>query len=263
MSGWSSALNDLAGMWLGRLWHASVAGAVALGMAWLVCRVFSRTPARLQCWVWRLAYGKLLLALFCIAPLAIPLLPSGSAQTVRGYTAAQIQPSGPVSPSAVSEMSTPANAKDRFVPKSLALPAWILVAWISGALWRCVTLLGQWRKAARMRATCRPVAEPEANACCTQLSQDFGLAREPGLMTTGQVFRPLLIGILRPAIIVPASQLTGPGRENLKLVIAHELAHLAGRALSPKVTRTLQNAICSRSSANLPHWRGTAMLRPH
>ncbi|HYQ83142.1 MAG TPA: hypothetical protein VEP28_03880, partial [Rubrobacter sp.] len=58
------------------LGRASLQGAAAIGVVWLVCRLFPRLPASLRCGLWWLASLKLLIALVWIEPIPLPLLPT-------------------------------------------------------------------------------------------------------------------------------------------------------------------------------------------
>src|SRR5438552_13069258 len=69
-------MDDFAPMWLMAAWHVCWQGGLALLLAWTVARVFTRVPAVLKSWLWRLAYIKLLVAFFWITPINLPLLPA-------------------------------------------------------------------------------------------------------------------------------------------------------------------------------------------
>src|SRR4028119_451268 len=58
------------------LGRASLQGAAAIAVVWLVCRLFPRLPASLRCGLWWLASLKLLIALVWIEPIPLPLLPA-------------------------------------------------------------------------------------------------------------------------------------------------------------------------------------------
>src|SRR5579864_234628 len=75
---WLTVHDDIAGLVLTRLWRSSLEGAAALALAWVLCRVFFKAPARLKCWVWRLAYCKLLFSLFWLVPVNLPVLSPNS-----------------------------------------------------------------------------------------------------------------------------------------------------------------------------------------
>src|SRR5436305_9462353 len=56
------------------LLRASLEGGIWLLLVWFICRIATRLPGRAKCWLWRLAYLKLLLALFWTTPMQLPLL---------------------------------------------------------------------------------------------------------------------------------------------------------------------------------------------
>ena len=68
MTEWITTVNGFAELWATHMFRACWQGGVAIGVAWVICRGFPRIPARVRCWLWRLAYLKLLLALFWTTP---------------------------------------------------------------------------------------------------------------------------------------------------------------------------------------------------
>src|SRR5688572_33070333 len=64
--------------WAESLWRASWQGGIALALAWAACRLFPRLDPRARCWLWRLAYLKLLVTFFWTTPVAVPALPPAS-----------------------------------------------------------------------------------------------------------------------------------------------------------------------------------------
>src|SRR4051812_451377 len=77
MTGGLMLADRLTDVWAGAMWRASWQGGLGLGIVWAWCRLLGpRTPARVKCWLWRLAYAKLLLSLVWTAPAALPLLPA-------------------------------------------------------------------------------------------------------------------------------------------------------------------------------------------
>jgi len=63
-------------VFIDRVLPASIHGLVALAFAFAIKRLFRKLPANLQAWIWRLALGRFLVALFFEIPL--PLLPSAA-----------------------------------------------------------------------------------------------------------------------------------------------------------------------------------------
>jgi hypothetical protein len=69
-------LDWISAGWAAGMLRASGQGALALMLAW-GCRALPGIPPRAQCWIWRLAYVKLLIALVWGTPIELPLLPPG------------------------------------------------------------------------------------------------------------------------------------------------------------------------------------------
>ncbi len=85
--------------------------------------------------------------------------------------------------------------------------------------------LGLWGSAWLVRRARAP--SKEAFAHCAALPFE-GRARRPGLRVSDRVSRSVLVGIVRPTILIPAA-LDGPGSaERLRLSLLHELAHAEG-----------------------------------
>jgi hypothetical protein len=72
----SASLNHGAALWASAMARACWQGGIALALAWAVCRAWPVLPPRARCWLWRLAYLKLLVALLWATPVDLPLLPA-------------------------------------------------------------------------------------------------------------------------------------------------------------------------------------------
>ncbi len=108
------------------------------------------------------------------------------------------------------------------------LPA-AVAAWLAGVLVLTVRFAGGWARARRLaRVQVRPLP--------AGLEEPFGaLARRLGVRAGVRFLEstlartPLVIGWLRPAVLVPAAAVAGLSRAELEAVIAHELAHVRRR----------------------------------
>src|SRR5579871_958571 len=74
MSEWIEPINAFAFTWKEAMYRATWQGAIGLSMVWVVCRIFTKLPGRIRCWLWRAAYLKLLIALVWATPINLPLL---------------------------------------------------------------------------------------------------------------------------------------------------------------------------------------------
>ena len=247
MNTWIPHLNPLAAAWQAAIWRATWQGSLALLLVWAVCRVFHRLPARAKSWLWRLAYLKLLVALLLAAPIDLPLLPAKAAPP---SLPAQVADSIPLLPpldlpspafsvpaQAATTPATPgATAVPRAIPRpsSSAAPvrilsnvaAWLLIVWAFGVAAFGVRAWRGSRCARRLLCAGSPVANASLRQCAAELARSFRLAAAPSLLMSGDISSPLLLGIRRPVIILPSVLVSGSRLSNMRLMIAHEMAHI-------------------------------------
>ncbi|MBN1908665.1 MAG: M56 family metallopeptidase [Pirellulales bacterium] len=250
-----STLYEPAARGLSVLGWASLYGGVALGLAWAVCRAFPRLPARWRCWLWRLAFLKLLLCLVLPGVLEVPLLPSSlsgwsparAEKTVADQpeTAAESgQPSGTELGAVQTHTSTgfAASSTSEFVethttpgvpspaPATASLGG--LTALVVLGLWGMIVLglvgltIHRVFAARRWRRECVLVKDPEILTLGERLAKQFGLVQPPLLFTAEFCRSPVVFGAVRTAIVLPEALLEGMTPSKLRLILAHEMAHI-------------------------------------
>ncbi len=218
-------VNDFAADWLDALVNACWQGGLALALVWVVCRALPQISARTKCWLWRLAYLKLAAAFLWPAPIRLPLLPApvmlnAQRQLEESPTALLIPPAEP----ALSALTSPV-VSGQTAPVRLSFAGWLLLGWSIGVGVGLVRILADWRKALRLRRGSRAADDELLTEWCAQAAQRMRLPRLPGVQVSDQVLQPLLLGPLRPVIVVPASFLAGSSPSRLRMMLAHELAH--------------------------------------
>ena len=94
-----------------------------------------------------------------------------------------------------------------------------------GVLMLATRSLWQWRRLVRIvrEATAPP---PEWAERLAALRARFGLRRPVRLLCSARAVTPMLIGWLRPIVLLPASMLSGFTPAQIELIIAHELGHV-------------------------------------
>jgi RND family efflux transporter MFP subunit len=212
--------------------RASLEGSIVLAAAILLASL-SRT-GRIKSWWHRLAHLKLFLALLCITPLTLPLLPAKSPQTPSIRT-----------PIAFPADFLPINTTDERPPPQAArgnvlearkleknAPAAILFTlWLLGALLTTAYLA---RSCLKIRVLLRRATLSQTrslSAVAAALAQTLHLRTTPRIFLSAETTSPFLTGLLHPAIILPEHLATTTSPRTLELVITHELAHLARRDL--------------------------------
>lgn len=103
---------------------------------------------------------------------------------------------------------------------------WIVLAWGFGvALLSLRVCLGWWRLEKLSREGVSPLAA-ELQQQVAVLCEVLGVRQSVTVLESTRVGVPTVMGWLKPVILMPTSCLLGLSREQLELVIAHELGHI-------------------------------------
>ena len=128
----------------------------------------------------------------------------------------------------VESVATPAAVRDPSFPPAARFEAsstWLVAVWLAGVAALSLAHLGGWRRVRRLRRDTRPAAE-RWTAAVERLAGRLGIARPVRLLESAALRVPVVVGWLRPAILVPASAFAGLAPHQLEAVLAHELAHV-------------------------------------
>jgi len=106
-----------------------------------------------------------------------------------------------------------------------ALP-WLVVVWLCGVAVFSVRLIGGWRLTARLRKVAVRPAPPEWRQALEGLIRRMRVSAPVRLLISSRVAVPMVVGWLRPVILMPAAALTGLPLEQVQALLAHELAHI-------------------------------------
>ena len=69
-------------------------------------------------------------------------------------------------------------------------------------------------------------AGPAAGQALSRLSAKLGISRRVAVLRSNLAKTPMVLGAIRPVILLPASVLTGLSAAELESILAHELAHV-------------------------------------
>jgi beta-lactamase regulating signal transducer with metallopeptidase domain len=150
------------------------------------------------------------------APIASVNLPAPAADQFEGRPTTT--PSAATSTTAVSR-SQAALSWRQLVP-------WISHAWMIGVVLLSLRHLAGWRRLDAWRRRAQPAHEEHQQIFARALHA-FGITRPVRLLETVDAIPPMLIGFLKPAILLPARLATGLTPVQIEAILAHELAHLA------------------------------------
>lgn len=101
----------------------------------------------------------------------------------------------------------------------------ILAAWMAGFFLFAIRLsTGIWYTG-RLREESTPL-ENRWSIYIKEISEKLGIRRLVALAESPSVKSPMVIGYLKPVILIPAGMLTGLTTEQLETIFVHELAHI-------------------------------------
>lgn len=111
-------------------------------------------------------------------------------------------------------------------PAALSPSSWIVVGWCGGAALMLLRLGASWL---RLR---RGVASAEATVArvwldvCDRLVSLAGITRQIEVRASRVADVPMVVGVLRPIVLVPLSLASGVSLDCVEAVLAHELMHV-------------------------------------
>jgi beta-lactamase regulating signal transducer with metallopeptidase domain len=106
-----------------------------------------------------------------------------------------------------------------------ALPA-LVAAWLCGVLLLSIRLAAAWRATRRVRTAGVLPLPPPWEARVARIARAMRLSTPVRVLQSLAVDVPMVIGALKPVVLIPASLLTGMPVAQLELLVAHELAHV-------------------------------------
>jgi len=95
-----------------------------------------------------------------------------------------------------------------------------------GLLLVALRLTYGWAVLHRMRRAGTSSISPELQSRVTSLCATLGIRQAVTVLGSTRALTPMVVGWLRPVILLPASCITGMSRQQLEAIIAHELAHI-------------------------------------
>jgi beta-lactamase regulating signal transducer with metallopeptidase domain len=98
--------------------------------------------------------------------------------------------------------------------------------WLAGVLALSLWRTGGWIAAHRLRVIGTQSVSPALAASARRLAERLKVSRPVQIMQSLVVRTPMVIGWLRPIILLPASAVTGLATDQVEAILAHELAHI-------------------------------------
>ncbi len=243
-------LDGEAALWAVRMAHACLGGGLFIAGVWAICRLAPRLPAALRASLWWLALLKLVLDLGGIAPLALPLLPAAPALRA-GQTApspvvlAPLPPlsSGPTLSAKAAAAPDETSLHSAMPPRGARFhwPFYLQMIWLAGMVVQLLRALQQGLRLRRVVHAARTNALP--SEILVSLAAELGLRRVPRVLESGGVSAPCVAGVFHPAILLPRHFAERLSPDEVRLALAHEMAHVRRNDLRLAVLPALTQAL--------------------
>ena len=151
-------------------------------------------------------------------PIVLPTMPPQQVQSISP----SLVPS-PLHAAALPADNESGESFKRLLTVGVQLAPWV---WIVGAPLMLLLLLTGMVGGERLRRQSEPVGDATVTRALKRLRAKLGIGREVGVAVCQRVAQPVLVGVVRPLILLPPAALAGWSPEQLEMVLLHELAHV-------------------------------------
>lgn len=155
-----------------------------------------------------------------ISPTAAPVPPSSTTNTGMAELIAiqptEAPPSSAAAPSLYDALQSKLSLAASYLP-------WV---YLTGAPLALLILATGVAGANRLRQRSLPLDNPDLLDLFDRLLRELAIARPVTLTLCDRIVAPILVGILRPTVLLPPSALAQLTLEQLEMILLHELAHV-------------------------------------
>jgi len=209
-----AAMHSLGWALLHFLWQGTALAALA-AVVMAACR---RPSARYLA-------GVVALVLMLLSPVATFVFYSQQRTSV--VETAKSSPLAAVAwPIARGKAAASGSTLSAYVAASRDRLSWLVEAWLVGVAFFSLRSAGGFVLLERERRKQSRVVKDRVLEICYTLQDRLGIQRAIQYCECKWLQAPAVVGWLRPVVFLPASVLTGLSEEQLRAVIAHELAHI-------------------------------------
>lgn len=221
-------LDALVHAWSDWMWGMSLHVTWLVVLLWLMDRWLKRCSARLRHLLWCLVLMRLIVP----PTLALPT----SFGWWYGDWFAQFVPVWSITPTpTLTDFSTSATAMDSHSLTSGAVAGghewlrYVCMMWLGFALAQLIWMMLGWLQVRRWLAQSVPLSDMRSQLALASALRRVGIGGRVDLRDSGQCVTPLVIGCLRPVILLPTAVRESLTQAELESVLVHELTHIARR----------------------------------
>jgi beta-lactamase regulating signal transducer with metallopeptidase domain len=197
----------------------------------------------------RYAIGTATMLAMLLAPVMTFVAIRTAADTSRQVTLSQRTATSPDAAAThdgrtAASMSAAALALPQDAAPVIVPTTWILNVWAVGVMVLSLRFAGGWAVARRLAAgTLTPVGD-ELQALAAQMAARLNVRRAVRVCESASVAVPMMLGCLRPVIILPPAAVIALPLAQLEALLAHELAHIRRHDYLVNLLQTGVETLC-------------------
>jgi uncharacterized protein (TIGR03435 family) len=135
------------------------------------------------------------------------------------------------------DTGTPASPVD---PRVLPI---VVGLWLAGVCLLLARLTGGWWRVRRLYRSALTLPASHWQQASARLAQQLGLRRLVRVVDAAFVDGPVVVGWLQPVVVLPIAALAGLTPEQVRAIIAHELAHVRRHDAAVNVAQTVAETL--------------------
>ena len=204
------------------LWQSTVFA----GVVWLLTVFLRKNQAQSRYVLWLIASAKFLIPFSLLMNLGshLPWSRTPAVAQPAVFLAMETlgEPFAPVNPTHVASLPTPSALQDVL----RLLPALLLLVWFVGSLAVLLVRYLRWRRLNSARRAVLPLQSGRELEALRGMERAAHLRQPINLILSQPALEPGILGIFRPALLLPAGIPEKLTDAQLESVIAHELCHV-------------------------------------
>jgi beta-lactamase regulating signal transducer with metallopeptidase domain/protocatechuate 3,4-dioxygenase beta subunit len=120
---------------------------------------------------------------------------------------------------------------------------WLVVVWLTGVVVCSARIAAGWRMAARLRTAGTGPAPGEWQQALDELIHRMRVSAPVRLLVSSLAPVPSVVGWLRPVILMPVEAVAGLPMEQIRALVAHELAHILRQDYLVNILQSMAEAV--------------------
>lgn len=207
--------------WMAAPGEIALKSVVVLAVAWIAAWILRRNSAAVRHVVWTVAAGSLLALPLLVAMLPALRVPVNPVLADPGLV---FRAAGSMGGDAVGRTGSTGVERARGgspATSTMNWPLWLTLVWSAGVAFGMLRMAAAWIRIWRLRQRSAALDDGEIRS----LRRMLGIRQAVEVLGTNEPVMPMVCGMLRPAILLPA-EAADWSAERRSVVLLHELAHV-------------------------------------